>query len=67
MKLKDLIKELQTFEDQEQIVVIPGYEGGLDDVTNIEQIFINLNVNTASYYGPHEETTTSQTTAIKLY
>lgn len=54
MKVHELI-ELLKQRDQNAMVVIPGYEGGLDEVTNVGTTHLALNVNsTWSYYGEHE-------------
>jgi hypothetical protein len=55
MKVKELIAHLQNC-DPELIVVTHGYEGGKHEVANVEQIGLKLNVNTAWYYGEHEQT-----------
>lgn len=54
MTTQELIEKLQQFPPDTR-VVIPGYEGGLNDVGDLEEIEIYLNYNTSSYYGPHEE------------
>jgi hypothetical protein len=41
MKVKDLIQELQKL-DPELLVVVAGYEGGVDEVKNITQYKIEL-------------------------
>lgn len=55
MKVKDIIKELQLL-DKEAIVVISGYEGGCNEISNVNLTQIALNVNDAKtwYYGRHE-------------
>ena len=38
----------------ELMVVIGGYEGGVDEIDKFEMCDIELNVNTEWYYGKHE-------------
>ena len=54
MTVKELIEQLQQL-DPEIHVFVRGYEGGYCDVgiSNIKDIV--LNVNTAWYYGPHDD------------
>jgi len=53
MKIKELIAELQKH-DPELMVVIAGYEGGVNEVSRTQAVGIKLNVNTEWYYGKHE-------------
>ena len=53
MKVKELIELLQQH-DQESRVVIPGYEGGFDDIFHVSPSNICLNVYHQWYYGDHE-------------
>jgi hypothetical protein len=53
MKVKELIERLQAL-DPELMVVTNGYEGGVDDVEELELEKVALNVNTEWYYGKHE-------------
>lgn len=53
MKVKDLIKELQKFEPEMQIVR-SGYEGGVDFIARAVAVEIALDVHTEWYYGQHE-------------
>jgi hypothetical protein len=57
MTLRQLIEKLNTIEDQDAWIMVRGYEGGYDDVENlnIKPIEMALNVNTAWYYGKHEK------------
>lgn len=54
MKVSELIAELQKY-DPDARVVIDGYEGGVGDLDRVTTLPVNLNVNTAFYYGEHEE------------
>jgi hypothetical protein len=53
MKVKELI-ELLSQMDPELMVVVAGYEGGVDEMDKFEMCDIELNVNTEWYYGKHE-------------
>lgn len=55
MTIKELIQQLQQH-DPNTRVVVNGYEEGLCDIEDLEEVKIKLNVNTEWYYGPHEET-----------
>jgi hypothetical protein len=55
MKVKKLIEYLSTL-DPELCVFVPGYEGGVDDVSIEGEIKeFALDVNDEWYYGRHEE------------
>ena len=68
MKVKELI-ELLSQMDPELMVVIGGYEGGVDEMDKFEMCDIELNVNTEWYYGKHEilekEPTKKDSTIVK--
>jgi predicted AAA+ superfamily ATPase len=53
MKVKELIEKLQKF-DPEIIVVVDGYEDGVNEPQDPCIININLNVNEEWYYGKHQ-------------
>jgi len=53
MKVKELIEVLSQL-DPELMVVVAGYEGGVDEVDKSELCDIELNVNDEWYYGKHE-------------
>ena len=53
MKVKELIEALSQL-DPELMVVVAGYEGGVDEIDKFEMCDIELNVNTEWYYGKHE-------------
>ena len=53
MKVKKLI-ELLSQMDPELMVVVAGYEGGVNEVDKSELCDIELNVNDEWYYGKHE-------------
>lgn len=54
MKVKRLIELLKEL-NPENDVVISGYEDGVNDVSSVDLIHIERNVNTSWYYGRHEE------------
>ncbi len=49
-ELIEVLKELP----QDDMVVVRGYEGGVDEVVELEQTQIALNVNEEWSYGAHE-------------
>ncbi|MEY3827558.1 MAG: hypothetical protein RLZZ148_2378 [Cyanobacteriota bacterium] len=53
MTIKELIKILSQY-DPETRVVVSGYEGGYNDLLEVEPLSIKLNVNTKWYYGAHD-------------
>jgi len=57
MTVKQLIEALSKIEDQEAWVMTSGYEGGYNDVMNINPAPIDmaLDVNEQWYYGSHEK------------
>ena len=65
MTVKELIEELKNV-DPETMVVVRGYEDGVDEVTSILQTRINLNVHPEWYYGDHQESDTGKVQAIYL-
>ncbi len=53
MKVKGLIQELQKL-DPELLVVVAGYEGGVDEVKNLTQYKIELNAyKDWAFFGDH--------------
>lgn len=53
MTTRELIGLLQQH-PPEMRVVVSGYEGGVDDVSGMEEVPIKLDQNTAWYFGAHE-------------
>tara|TARA_Y100001963_G_scaffold142128_1_gene211231 strand:+ start:346 stop:666 length:321 start_codon:yes stop_codon:yes gene_type:complete len=51
--VNQLIERLQEM-PQDNIVVIRGYEGGVDEVTVLEDVRVELDVNAEWNYGSHE-------------
>ena len=64
MKVKELIKKLQKL-PQDSLVMGSGYEGGYYDIEELSEAEMVLNVNTESYYGPHEEVSTESPDELK--
>jgi len=64
MQVNDLIKKLNKFQGDSQ-VVISGYEGGLADVINAKEISIKRDVNKEWYYGRHEQASPEEPGAIR--
>lgn len=54
MTKKELIEMLSPYPD-DILVCVNGYEGGYNEVSNLEETKLVLNVNTAWFYGKHEE------------
>ncbi|RZD18995.1 MAG: hypothetical protein EVG15_02515 [Candidatus Acididesulfobacter diazotrophicus] len=50
----ELIKELKKYPPETR-VVIPGYEGGYDDIKELKEISLVLDCYIPDYYGRHEE------------
>ena len=53
MKVSELIERLKQH-DPEKMVVILGYDFGVDKPTDVKEVNLMLNVNTEWYYGAHE-------------
>lgn len=53
MTVKELIEKLQQFDDQ-LMVVIDGYEGGVDEPKDPVEVIIKMNHHKEWYYGKHE-------------
>jgi len=59
MKVGELIAKLQEF-DQDMMVIVDGYEGGVDELRHVQTASIALGYNAESwYYGDHEVVTDS--------
>jgi hypothetical protein len=50
MKIKELIEKLNAIEDKEILVLVDGYEGGYDDIKNIDNAEVGYEPN-----GPYWE------------
>ena len=55
MTVNELITKLQELPNGNLRVVIRGYEAGVDDVKEIETVYLKLNANEEWYYGVHED------------
>jgi hypothetical protein len=53
MKVKELIEKLQAC-DPEHMVIVDGYEGGVNEAGYVETKKIALNVSEKWYYGAHD-------------
>lgn len=53
MTVRDLIEKLKQF-SEDDLVMVDGYEGGFCFVGEPQEFDFRLNVNSASYFGPHE-------------
>jgi hypothetical protein len=56
MTVQELIEQLQNF-PKDMLVVVDGYEGGCNDVSELEEYGVDLNVNREWFYGAHEPNT----------
>lgn len=67
MTVKELIQILQQIEDQEAMVMVKGYEGGVDDIENRipEIVDVALNVNNKWWDGLHDIVSEDHTYADK--
>jgi len=66
MKVSELIATLLTM-NPDHMVVLSGYEGGVNEVTSVNEVNINLDVNTAWYYGNHEIQDDGKTPGVYIY
>ena len=55
MNVKQLIEKLNTY-DPETMVIVSGYEGGVDEAHQAGKVKIKLDAYTEWYYGKHEVT-----------
>jgi hypothetical protein len=65
MKVKELIEQLQTM-PPEMLLVVPGYEGGLNELGRCSRIKILLDQHDEWYYGRHEEDKNGDTDAVYI-
>ncbi len=63
MNVKALIVELQKY-DENLLVVVDGYEGGVTENFNLLQVNIDTNVNKAWYYGESEVSDSKDAVAV---
>ena len=55
MNVKQLIEKLSAY-DPEMMVIVSGYEGGVNEAEYAADVKIKLNVYTEWYYGKHDVT-----------
>ena len=65
MTVKELISVLE-LKDSDAMCVVSGYEGGICEVSDATDTKIELNVSTAWYYGPHEESENATIPAVRI-
>ena len=65
MNVAQLIEKLKEL-PQEAMVIVDGYEGGCDEIKNVNLTRIKLNVNTGWVYGAHEIDETGDTEAVYI-
>ena len=65
MNVKELIEQLQTM-PPDTMLVVDGYEDGVNNVKTVNLIKINLNVNEEWYYGAHEIDENGDTDAVYI-
>lgn len=53
MKVKELIEKLQAL-PPDMMVIVDGYEGGVNETSDVAVETIALNVNQEWYYGAHD-------------
>lgn len=63
MKVKELIEKLK-LHDPETMVIRSGYEGGVEEISEVVPTMIELNVNQEWYYGSHEMSSNGTVEAI---
>ena len=63
MNVKELIEKLSQY-DPETMVIRSGYEGGVEEVSEVAETTILENVNSEWYYGSHEISSEGTTKAI---
>lgn len=66
MNVKELIEELKKF-PEDSMVVVSGYEGGVDEITSLIEVKLTLNANSVSYYGDHEIENDGKTPAVHIW
>ena len=66
MTVQELIEQLQNF-PKDMPVVVAGYESGCNDVSELEEVGVELNCNKEWYYGAHEFSDESDVTVLWFY
>ena len=65
MNVKELIEHLQTM-PSDTMVVVAGYEGGVNEVGSVDKIKLLLDQHDEWYYGRHEEDKNGDTDAVYI-
>jgi hypothetical protein len=65
MTIKELKEKLNLYPD-DLSVLVDGYEGGFSEIAEVKKIKLKLNVHTASYYGPHDDTEDADTNVVVI-
>ena len=65
MTVQELIEQLQNF-PKDMPVVVDGYESGCNDVSELEEVGVDLNCNKEWYYGAHEISNKPDATVLWL-
>lgn len=65
MTVKELKKKLEQFQD-DALVLVQGYEGGVSDIGAISASKVKLNFFDEDWNGPHEEDPNVETSAVLL-
>lgn len=60
MNVRELIETLHQY-NPDDMVVVAGYEGGVDEVKRVEATHLKLNQNTEWYYGAHKQEASAAT------
>ncbi len=63
MTVQELINHLQNY-PKNMPVVVGGYEGGCEDVDTLEEVKVDLNVNTEWFFGAHEPNKEGDTAVV---
>lgn len=65
MNVKDLRAALEHLPD-DLMVVVRGYEGGVNEVAALDQYRVKLDANDEWYYGQHEQAADGQTPVVEI-
>ena len=65
MNVKELIEHLQTM-PSDTMVVVAGYEGGVNEVGGVDKIKLLLDQHDEWYYGRHEVDNNGDTDAVYI-
>jgi len=65
LTIEQLISQLQSY-PKDLLVLVDGYEGGLDAIMDIQKVTVRYDDAQKWYYGPFEEDSKAQIKAIKI-